>query len=203
MGNELVQGFLLGNAAILTNVCILPLYPGLIAFLAGNAANPQHQRGQSWLGLLVLAGVLSLMTVVGWLLFVLQTSFGAILPVLLPLLYGVVVVMGVLMLLGRNPFQQFGSAQAPTLRNPYLAAYLYGWLLLPLLIFWPFPLMVKEVWQSLGLPQIFSIPFMVFAILWVIIAIWKLADWHENRGRPFNPKNLSRKATEEKENSEK
>lgn len=81
--------------------------------------------------------------------------------------------------------------------------YLSGWLLMPLLLFWPFPLMVREVWQSLNLPQILSIPFMVFALLWVIIAIWKLADWHENRGRPFNPKNLSRKATEEKESSEK
>lgn len=67
--------------------------------------------------------------------------------------------------------------------------YLYGWLLFPLLLFWPFPLMVREVWQSLGLPQVFNIPFMVFAILWVIIAIWKLADWHENRGRPFHHTN--------------
>ena len=81
--------------------------------------------------------------------------------------------------------------------------YVSGWLLMPLLLFWPFPLMVPEVWQSLNLPQILSIPFMVFAFLWVIIALWKLADWHEYRARPFNPKNLSGKATEEKENSEK
>ena len=33
--NELLQAFVLGNTAILTNVCVLPLYPGLIAFLAG------------------------------------------------------------------------------------------------------------------------------------------------------------------------
>jgi len=33
--NELIGGFLAGNAAILTNACLLPLYPGLIAFLAG------------------------------------------------------------------------------------------------------------------------------------------------------------------------
>jgi cytochrome c-type biogenesis protein len=130
--NELLQGFVLGNAAILTNVCILPLYPGLIAFLAGNASNGQIRRASQWLGLLVLAGVLSLMMVVGWLLFVLQTSFGTILPVVLPILYGGVVVMGLLMMTGRNPFRTLGTAQAPTLRNPYLTEYVYGLLLGPM-----------------------------------------------------------------------
>ena len=67
--SELFQAFLLGNAAILTNVCILPLYPGLIAFLAGNAQNERAQKAMKWLGLLVLLGVLTLMIVVGALLF--------------------------------------------------------------------------------------------------------------------------------------
>ncbi len=130
--HELLQAFLLGNAAILTNVCILPLYPGLIALLAGNAGNERAQRGTKWLGLLVLAGVLSMMLAVGWLLYVLQSSFGAILPIVLPLIYGVVVVMGLLMLAGHNPFRRLTTAQAPLLRNPFLTAYLYGLLLGPM-----------------------------------------------------------------------
>lgn len=130
--HELLQAFLLGNAAILTNVCILPLYPGLIALLAGNAGNERAQRATKWLGVLVLAGVLSMMVAVGWLLYVLQSSFGAILPIVLPLIYGVVVVMGLLMLTGRNPFRRLTTAQAPLLRNPFLTAYLYGLLLGPM-----------------------------------------------------------------------
>lgn len=130
--HELLQAFLLGNAAILTNVCILPLYPGLIALLAGNAGNQRAQRATKWLGLLVLAGVLSMMLAVGWLLYLLQSSFGAILPVVLPAIYGVVVVMGLFMLTGRNPFRRLTTAQAPLLRNPFLTAYLYGLLLGPM-----------------------------------------------------------------------
>ncbi len=131
--SELFQAFILGNAAILTNVCILPLYPGLIAFMVGTGATDERGRqARQWLGLLVLAGVLTLMMVVGWLLYLLQASFGAILPVLLPILYGVVIVMGGLMVSGRNPFQSLSTAQAPTLRNPYLMAYLYGLLLGPM-----------------------------------------------------------------------
>jgi cytochrome c biogenesis protein CcdA len=33
---QLVKAFGLGAAAILTNACVLPLYPGLIAFMAGD-----------------------------------------------------------------------------------------------------------------------------------------------------------------------
>lgn len=127
--NELLQAFLLGNAAILTNVCMLPLYPGLIAFMAGTGST---DRATGWIGVLVLAGVLSLMLVIGWLLYVLQASFGAVLPWLLPIIYVVVAGMGVLMLTGRNPFRRLSTSQAPVLRNPYLSAYAYGLLLAPM-----------------------------------------------------------------------
>ena len=77
--NQLFGAFLLGNAAILTNVCLLPLYPGLIAFLAGNAANERVKRVTPWLGLMVLLGILSLMTLIGLLLYLLQATFGGLL----------------------------------------------------------------------------------------------------------------------------
>ncbi len=127
--NELLQAFVLGNAAILTNVCMLPLYPGLIAFMAGTGVGGRSTR---WIGVLVLAGVLSLMLVIGWLLYVLQASFGAVLPWLLPIVYVVVGAMGILMLAGRNPFRRLSMSQAPVLRNPYLSAYAYGLLLAPM-----------------------------------------------------------------------
>lgn len=69
--SQLLEAFLLGNSAILTNVCILPLYPGLMAFLAGQANNEKAQKATRWLGILVLAGVLTLMTLVGLLLYLL------------------------------------------------------------------------------------------------------------------------------------
>ncbi|MCA9835268.1 MAG: hypothetical protein KC422_00070 [Trueperaceae bacterium] len=129
---HLLQGFLLGNGAILTNVCLLPLYPGLIAYLAGNAGSDKKQSASSWLGLMVLAGVLSMMILVGFLLYFLQKSFAGLLPWLLPLIYLVVIVLGVLMLLGKNPFNRLTTIQAPILKNPILTSYLYGLLLGPM-----------------------------------------------------------------------
>jgi cytochrome c-type biogenesis protein len=128
--NELFGAFLLGNAAILTNVCLLPLYPGLIAFLAGNTG--ASRRVTPWLGLMVLLGVLSLMTLFGGLLYALQASFGRVLPWLLPLIYGAVILLGLLMILGINPFTRAAQMQSPVLRSPLASAYLYGVLLGPM-----------------------------------------------------------------------
>ena len=130
--SELWGGFLLGNASILTNVCLLPLYPGLIAFLAGNASNDEGRSATGWLGLVVLAGVLTMMTLVGFLLFALQTSFGAVLPWLLPLVYAVIILLGIVMLSGYNPFNRLTTTQAPVFKNPYATAYSYGLMLGPM-----------------------------------------------------------------------
>ncbi len=130
--NELIGGFLAGNAAILTNACLLPLYPGLIAFLAGSADQKQSRITTGLLGVLVLAGILSMMLLIGLILSLLSVSFGAVLPVLLPIVYLIVIVLGVVMLLGRNPFATLQTAQAPMLSNRYLTAYVYGLLFGPM-----------------------------------------------------------------------
>lgn len=148
--NELLQAFVLGNTAILTNVCVLPLYPGLIAFLAGTAGNRRSRQASYFLGLFVLAGVLSLMIVIGWLLFAFQQSFGDILPYLLPIIYGLVIVMGLLMLTGRNPFARLGTVRTPVLRNPYAAAFVYGLFLGPMTLPCAGPLIVSAFLLGAG-----------------------------------------------------
>lgn len=130
MENQLVEAFVLGNGAILTNVCVLPLYPSMVAYLAADTGRARRWSGV--LGVLVLAGVLAMMLLVGLILFLLRRSFGTILPWLLPLVYGSVIVLGLLLLLGRNPFARLATAQAPVFRSPFLTAFAYGLLLGPM-----------------------------------------------------------------------
>jgi cytochrome c-type biogenesis protein len=144
--SQYLEAFLLGNAAIIGNVCVLPLYPGLLAFLAGQhqspgAAKPAAQTG--WLGVLVLAGVLSLMLVLGGVLYALRQSVTTILPVLLPVAYGAVFVLGILLLFGINPFKHLASMQSPILQNRYATAYLYGLLLGPMTLPCTGPLIIS------------------------------------------------------------
>ena len=140
---QFLEAFLLGNGAILGNVCMLPLYPGLLAFLAGRLDGQNDRRGARWLGVLVLAGILSLMVVLSLILWSLRRSISTILPVLLPAVYGVVLVLGLLMIVGINPFKRLSSAQTPLLQNPYAAAYLYGVLLGPMTLPCTGPLVVS------------------------------------------------------------
>ena len=130
--DEYVRAFALGNGAILGNVCVLPRYPGLIAFLGGMAGDGRSQRGRPLLGLVVFAGVVTIMVGLGALLFQLNRSFSSIFDWLLPVIFGVVVLLGLLMIAGKNPFARMTTAQAPMLRNPVVTAFLYGMLLGPM-----------------------------------------------------------------------
>lgn len=128
----LSTGFVLGNGAILTNACMLPLYPGLIALLAGNANDEKARRATGWMGVLVLAGILTMMLFIGFVLWLLSQSFGSILQFVLPLVYGIVIVFGLMLLADRNPFAKLSTGQVPLLKNPYLSAYVYGLLFGPM-----------------------------------------------------------------------
>ncbi len=102
--SEYVQAFILGNGAILGNVCVLPLYPGLIAFLGGTAGDGQPRRSRAVLGLVVFAGGVTIMVGLGALLFQLNRSFSSIFDWLLPVIFGTVVILGLLMIAGKSPF---------------------------------------------------------------------------------------------------
>ncbi len=129
--SELLTAFSLGNSAILTNVCMLPLYPGLIAFMAGSSGD-RSRRPTAWLGVLVLAGVLSAMLAIGLTLVLVKAPFGSLLPALLPLTYAIVIALGSMLLFARNPFARIAVFQAPPVRAPLVRAYLYGLLLAPM-----------------------------------------------------------------------
>ncbi|MCY3836547.1 MAG: hypothetical protein OXF83_08975 [Anaerolineaceae bacterium] len=141
-------GFTSGVPAILTNICVLPLYPGMIAFLTGQLNGDRGDRGETepgssrfasygygksaLLGLMVLLGVMTLMLFIGLLFWQLKMATSDILPVLLPLIYGLVIFLGLLMVRGKNPFAWLTRVEAPVFRNPFLTAYVYGLVLAPM-----------------------------------------------------------------------
>ncbi len=134
------EAFLLGNAAILGNVCMLPLYPGLLALLADRSAEGKPQR---WVGALVLAGILVVMTAIGAGLHALNSTASDVLPYVLPVLYGVVIVLGVLMIAGKNPFAKVSGGSVPILKSSSGTAFVYGMMLGPLTLPCTGPLIIS------------------------------------------------------------
>jgi len=141
--SEYVEAFLLGNAAILSNVCVLPLYPGLIAFLGGTATGNITARSRPLLGVAVLAGVLSAMLALGWVLYRLQVAFSDIFDWFLPAIFGMVLALGLAMLAGKNPFTRLQTVQAPMLSSPMGTAYVYGAFLGPMTLPCTGPLVIS------------------------------------------------------------
>ncbi len=129
---DLLEAFLLGNAAILGNVCLLPLYPGLFALLASQSDHVGDERSLRWLGAVVLGGVLTTMIAFGGVLYAANRAFSDVLPFVLPVAFGLVIVLGVLMVLDRNPLERIGTGQAPVLRSPVASAFAYGAALAPM-----------------------------------------------------------------------
>jgi cytochrome c-type biogenesis protein len=140
---QYLEAFALGNAAILGNVCMLPLYPGLFVLLADRVESGASRRSIRWMGVLVLAGVLTAMVGLGALLHLLSRSFSDVLGVMLPALYGLVAVFGVLMLLDRNPLVRMRTAQVPILSGPASSAFVYGLAMGPLTLPCTGPLIIS------------------------------------------------------------
>lgn len=123
---QYVEAFTLGNAAILGNVCLLPLYPGLFALLAARTEGADDERSVRWLGVVVLGGVLTVMVSLAAVLYGLNRAFADIVPYVVPVAYGLVIVLGVLMVADRNPLARLGTGQVPLVSSPTGSAFVYG-----------------------------------------------------------------------------
>lgn len=122
--------------------CILPLYPGYLAYLSG-AAQGQANRSRYFLGFFVLAGVLVMMLALGLLIALLSISVGRALAVVIPLADLLILSLGLLLLLDKNPFKALPQISVPALRSPYLNAFVYGLLYGPIALPCSGPLIVS------------------------------------------------------------
>ncbi len=123
--------FSLGLASA-ASPCLLPLYPSFLAYLTANAGALEGRRGTGLLGLVILGGVLTTMLGVALVLVAVAVPIGSVLGYLIPLVDGLLVVLGLLLLAGRNPFERLPGTRVPIVRNPFGQAYLYGLMLGPL-----------------------------------------------------------------------
>lgn len=112
------------------NPCVLPLYPGFLAYLGGRggaeAEGSGADRSGYFLGLFVLAGVLAAMLVLGAVIAILSVSLSRALGVLIPIAAAAIFGLGILLLLDRNPFTRLPQLRFRALGGPALNAFVYG-----------------------------------------------------------------------------
>jgi cytochrome c-type biogenesis protein len=154
MDNLALTSLVLGLLAT-TSPCVLPLYPGFLAYLSGQAEGGIGKQ-RYFLGLFILVGVLTMMLALGGLIAVLAISVGKLLAYLIPLADILIFMLGVLLLLNRNPFKTLPQIQIPVLRHPLLNAYIYGLLYGPITLPCSGPLVVSIFALSLTAGEAFS-----------------------------------------------
>jgi cytochrome c-type biogenesis protein len=143
----------LGSAA---SPCLLPLYPGFIAYLAGSSHAERRGAFAPLLGLAVLAGLLTTMTLVGIVLSLAALPFGDVLRWSVPVTTAVLVGLGLALLAGRNPFERLAGVRVPIVAGQLGQAYVYGLLAGPVALPCAGPFLVALLAISIGLADAVS-----------------------------------------------
>ncbi|MFH2038294.1 MAG: cytochrome c biogenesis protein CcdA [Chloroflexota bacterium] len=135
--------------------CILPLYPGYLAYLSGAHVGAKG-NGRYFLGFFVLAGVLTMMLALGLLIALLSVSVGRALSVIIPIADLLIITLGILLLADKNPFKALPQIKIPALNNPFVNAFVYGLLYGPIALPCSGPLVVGIFALSLTAAEAFS-----------------------------------------------
>lgn len=159
MINLAVTSLLLGLLTT-TSPCILPLYPGFLAYLSGQR---EMGRQKYFLGLFVLAGVLTMMLALGGVIALLVIPVGSVLVYLLPFADILIFILGILLILDRNPFKTLPQIQLPVLSHPFGNAYVYGLLYGPIALPCSGPMVVSIFALSFTAGEAFS---QLWVFLW-------------------------------------
>ena len=126
-----------------TSPCVLPLYPGFLAYISGGQDGLQGKPGRYFLGFFVLAGVLTMMLALGGIIALLSVSIGKALSFIIPIADAIIIIFGGMLLLNVNPFKKLPQVRAPFLSHPFVNAFVYGLLYGPIALPCSGPLVVS------------------------------------------------------------
>jgi cytochrome c-type biogenesis protein len=118
------ESFVLGLATPLTALCVVPLYPGFLAFLS---SQDESAPSVAQLGALVALGVIAFMTGFG-LVFttVLEVSLTAVIEVVSPAAFALLAVFSLVLIADLHPQSRLPTVDPPQTRYPSLSAFVYG-----------------------------------------------------------------------------
>jgi cytochrome c biogenesis protein CcdA len=147
--DPVVQAFGLGVLSA-ASPCLLPLYSGLIPYLAANSPVLRGRAAAGLLGKVVLTGVLTTTIAFGLAVTALAISVGTLLGILVPVADLLLIALSGLLVARRHPFERLPGVRVPVAGNPYRQAFLYGALLGPLALPCAGPFVVALFAISLG-----------------------------------------------------
>jgi len=125
---DLLSAFVLGLLTPLGAVCVLPLYPGFLAFLSKQASGDSSNKKAIILsGVYVTLGVISFMALLGIIFTsLLEISLTNVVEIVSPVAYAFLAVVSILMIFGVNIGKIFPQFHSPVTKHPAWSAFLFG-----------------------------------------------------------------------------
>lgn len=120
--------FLAGIFAPLAAVCVLPLYPGFLAYLANQFEGKQTKKSTFIiLGLIVTAGVITSMMLFG-LIFttILKSSLTKAIGIISPIAFSILGIVSILMIFNFDLGKFFPQIHAPIKKSPFVSSFIFG-----------------------------------------------------------------------------
>ena len=146
--------------------CALPLVPGFISYIS-TQGNSLGNRGRYFVGLIVILGVTTGMVGFAMAATVFHTSLASLITVATPIVVGILILFGALLIVNHNPFYRLPQLSLPKTKSPLLMAFgyggLYGVIALPCssLVLLPFTIAVSL--SSVSAFQAFTV-FLIFGL---------------------------------------
>jgi cytochrome c-type biogenesis protein len=119
--------FLAGLFAPIGAVCVLPLYPGFLAYLANKVKEDAPKKTIVFLGITIALGVILSMFLFG-LIFtgIFSSSLTSAISIISPVAFGFLALISILLIFNVDLGRFIPKAHAPRLKNPYLNASVFG-----------------------------------------------------------------------------
>lgn len=124
---NLLASFVAGLLAPIGAVCVLPLYPGYLAYLAGQVGENKSKWIFIKLGLVVTAGVIISMFLFG-LIFtkLLQKSLTTAIGIISPIAFGILAIVSIFLIFNVDIGRLIPRIKSPKAKNPYVTSFLFG-----------------------------------------------------------------------------
>ncbi len=121
------MAFLAGIYAPVGSPCVIPLFPGFLAFLAGRSGDSDRTHSMLIFGGVIAAGVILSMLVFGIIFVALvQVSLARFLSIISPIAFLVLAVFSIILILDIDLSRWTGGASLPRSGRPVLDAFLLG-----------------------------------------------------------------------------
>ena len=124
---DIITSFVLGLLTPLTAVCVLPLYPGFLAFLSTRFSGEVNKKAYALFGAIVVLGVIVFMLLFG-LIFttLLQQSLTNVIAIVSPIAFAILGIISIFLIFNFDFGRFIPKMKVKTSKNPWKSAFGFG-----------------------------------------------------------------------------